>query len=253
MISKETIDGIVNDSLDQAENVWNQVAEELSVVEATEKEAAILNRAAVVPSKIPGYEFLEDGKPVVDEFIACVLDIRDSSKHLNCAIAGPKVQMLERVFYETAAILPASSQIVSDQRGGVTEYLGDGLLAFFRVDPDDRADACYRAHDAAIGCMDAVSKSVNPILRRRYNLPPLEIGIGLSVSKAVLTITGQANFLKPIAFGKCVFNATKISKGRGEVVVDEGLKIMWPTSENGKISFSPRSMNGVAGYVLNEE
>src|ERR1017187_2400889 len=193
---EKEITELVNDSLDQAEDVWSEVGPKL-LNRAMAKSAQFANEAieASVPTTIPGYEFLEDGKPLVDEFIAFVLDMRDSSIHLNCAIAGTKAQMLERVFYETAALLPACSKIISDEKGGITEYLGDGLLAFFRVEEVHKADACYTAHRAAAGCMQAVSEIINPILDDRYDLPKIEIGIGMSVSKAVLTITGQANFI----------------------------------------------------------
>jgi len=242
---------LVNGSLDQAEEVWGEVGSKLSN-RAIAKSTQFSNEAirASVPTTIPGYEFLEDGKPLVDEFIALVLDMRDSSKHLNCAIAGTKAQMLERVFYETAALLPACSKMILDEKGGVTEYLGDGLLAFFRVKESDKADTCYTAHRAAAGCMQAVSEIVNPILNDRYDLPKIEIGIGMSVSKAILTITGQANFIKPVAFGQCVYHATKLSKGRGEIVVDEALNLIWPKSDTGTLHFLFRMMSGIRGFVL---
>jgi class 3 adenylate cyclase len=247
---KKEIANLVNDSLDQAEEVWGEVGPKL-LNRAMAKAAQFANEAveASVPTTIPGHEFLEDGKPIVDEFIALVLDMRDSSKHLNCACAHAKVEMLQRVFYETAAILPACSKVISDEKGGVTEYLGDGLLAFFQAEKD-RTNACYSAHNAASGCMAAISEIINPILDNRYDLPEIEIGIGMSFSKAVLTIAGQANFVKPVAFGQCVFHATKLSKGRGEIVVDEALNLIWPTSDTGTLRFFAREMNGIKGYVL---
>jgi len=245
---QRVITDLVNDSLDKAEAVWEEVGTEL----LRNKAAQFSNESiqASMPTLIPGHEFIEEGKPLVDEFIALVLDMRDSSKHLNFAIADTDASQLKRVFYETAALLPACSQLIADQEGGVTEYLGDGLLAFFAVDEKDKGDACYKSHHAASGCMNAVSKVINPILYERYRLPPLAIGIGMSVSKAVLTITGQANFLKPVAFGQCVFHATKLSKGRGEIVVDEALQLLWPKSKTGRISFRACKMNDIAGYVI---
>lgn len=245
---------LIKDSLDKAEKVWGEVGKELqNRAMAFANEALLEASQRAVPTTIPGHEFLEDGKPIVDEFVSLVLDMRDSSDHLNCAIAGTKADRLERVFYETAAILPACSKVISDESGGVTEYLGDGLLAFFQVKQDEKAAACYRAHDAAAGCMEAVYDFANPILKERYNLPKVDIGIGMSISKAVLTISGQANFVKPVAFGKCVYHATKLSKGRGEIIVDEALHLTWPKSDTGRLQFFARTMGSVKGYLLQEK
>jgi class 3 adenylate cyclase len=251
-VKAKEITTLVNDSLDEAEGVWGKVGTKL-LNRALAKSAQFANEAvqASTPTTFPGYEFIEEGKPLVDEFIALVLDMRDSSKHLNCACAQAKVEMLQRVFYETAAILPACSKVISDEKGGVTEYLGDGLLAFFRVNESDKAEACYTAHRAASGCMKAISEIINPILDVRYDLPKIEIGIGMSVSKAVLTVTGQANFVKPVAFGQCLYHATKLSKGRGEIIVDEALNLIWPKSDDGTLLFSFRMMkDNIKGYVI---
>jgi class 3 adenylate cyclase len=251
-IKAKEITALVNDSLDEAEGVWGKVGSKLmnrAMAKSAQFSGAIVE--ASTPTTFPGYEVLEEGKPLVDEFIALVLDMRDSSNHLNCAITGTKAQMLERVFYETAALLPACSKLISDEKGGVTEYLGDGLLAFFRVDESEKAEACYAAHRAASGCMKTVSEIINPILDGRYDLPKIEIGIGMSVSKAVLTVTGQANFVKPVAFGQCLYHATKLSKGRGEIIVDEALHLMWPKSDDGPLRFSFRMMrDNIKGYVI---
>src|SRR5580704_2483929 len=97
---QQTIQAMVNDSLDQAECVWNQVKQE--VCEAQAKNSVLMaNSARAIHSLIPGHKFIEDGKPLVDEFIAMVMDMRGSTHHLNCAIAGTKASQLQRIFYET--------------------------------------------------------------------------------------------------------------------------------------------------------
>jgi len=251
---KFEITELVNDSLDSAEGVWREVGAEVvraKAALANEALEAMSNRSVEpVPTQIPGHEFIEDGKPLVDEFIAFVLDMRDSSKHLNIAIANTGATELKRVYYETAAVLPACSRIIKNNKGGVTEYLGDGLLAFFRAEKDKRDKACYHAHAAAVDCIDAVKGIVNPILKDRYQLPSIHIGVGMALSKAILTLTGETNFLKPTAFGKCVFYATKLSKGNNEVFADEALKLIWPTSDTGTLRFGLRNMGNVTGYLM---
>jgi hypothetical protein len=110
---------LVNDSLDNAESVWNEVGAEVMANEAIlEKRSKVLNASGAVPTLFPGHDTIEDGKPLVDEFIAFVLDIRESSKHLKIAISNRKnVSLLKRVYYETAAILPACSQIIKNKKG----------------------------------------------------------------------------------------------------------------------------------------
>src|ERR1700723_1538198 len=115
---------LVNDSLDKAEGVWNKVGDFVKASSTLANES-ILNSSRSVETQIPGHQFLEDEKPLVDEFIALALDMRDSSKHLNMAIKDTDASDLERVYYETAAILPACSRIITNNAGGVKEYLGD--------------------------------------------------------------------------------------------------------------------------------
>jgi len=102
-------------------------------------------------------------------------------------------------------------------------------------------------------CIEATKTIINPILKNRYSLPAIEIGVGMSFSQAVITITGTSNFLKPTAFGKCVFYASKLSKGRNEVYADEALKIIWPKTEDGKLRFFEKLMGGVTGYLLHSQ
>ena len=136
---------LVNDSLDEAESIWKRVGHE--IIEA--KQAQFSNRevrAEEMPSKIPGHTTVDSTLPKVDDFIALVLDMRDSSRHLITANSFD-LKPLERVLYETTAILPACSRIIANENGGVTEYLGDGLLAFFHAPKEKQDKACYSSHD----------------------------------------------------------------------------------------------------------
>jgi class 3 adenylate cyclase len=177
--------------------------------------------------------------------------MRDSSQHLNVANSCG-LKNLERVHYETAAILPLCSRIITTNSGSVTEYLGDGLLAFFHASEDKVKDACYKCHDAAVDCLESVKTIANPILLERYKLPSIEIGVGMAYSQSIVTVIGDGSNIKPIAFGKCVFDATKLSKGRNQVIVSESLKLIWPTGEKGRITFLPTRIKDHSGYVMHE-
>lgn len=233
-------------SLDRAEATWNKVGDELRLMEAS------VAKAEIVPSKIPGHNWVSDDRPLVDTFIAAVVDIRDSTKHLLNAISqkDAKVSQLQRVFYETSALLPAMAQTLGYKRGRVTEYLGDGVLALFQVERGNEKKAMYDAYWASQDCIGDVRAIVNDELARRYNLPALDIGVGLSLSKAVVTLVGLDGDKHPKAIGECVYRAAKLSKGRNEVYVDGWLRDSWPSQKGGFLQFLSRNLRGEPGFLL---
>ena len=252
---KKIIREIVNTELNKAEDIWNKRGSELVV--ATESFASmdsVLEKAETVPSSIPGHPLVSDDENPVDTFIALVVDLRDSSKHLLNAISikYADVSMLQRVYYETSALLPALEKTVNFENGAVTEYLGDGVLTFFRVDPDDESSAIYSAHRAAKKCINSTRAIVNEELNNRYRLPELDIGIGMAVSKALVTLYGLNGNKHAKAFGECVFRATKLSSGRNQIHIDDKLEMMWPVaSGKGSVRFTKRTLNKIDGYLIN--
>lgn len=240
---------LVNDSLDRAEADWEGVAKEL--LEA--KEAVVLaNSRDFVPSNIPGHPLVDTTDPKVDEFIAFVLDIRDSTQRLMCAISKDKAKVtgLQRLFFETSAFLPAASQLVEWKGGAVTEYLGDGLLAMFRVKEGQRAARIDDAYAAATRSLELVQELVNPILNYRYGVPALSIGVGLALSKAIVTVVGLGASRQAKAFGECVWRASKLSGGRNQMIVDESIRLAWRTCKDGRLRFKETTVKDTLGYVV---
>ncbi len=250
---KQTISHLINLNLDQAENVWAAVGSEIVQFSESATFDSALMRAEVVPSQIPGHSMVSDQKPEVDTFIALVADMRDSSKHLMQAIS-PKtasVSQLQRVFYETSALLPAIAQTVKFNNGQVTEYLGDGLLALFRVTKDAPKSAFYSAHQCGVEIIGEVRDLVNKELAKRYKLPSLDLGVGLSVSRAIVTLIGLSGEKHPKVIGECVYRASKVSKGRNEMHTDDLAKVSWPTRKDGKLTFSQAKKFGpIDGYLV---
>lgn len=242
---------LTESALDSAQRVWEQVGSQL-VKAAANESVCFSNRALAVDTHIPGHPIIEPDQPKVDQFIAIVADMRDSTSHLLQAISKDraKVSQLQRVFYETAALLPNLAKSISFENGRVTEYLGDGVLGLFRVEITDPGKTVYAAHRAASKCLDAVNDVVNPSLERRYSLPPLKIGIGMAYSKAVVTVVGLPDFMQPIAFGECVFRASKLSAGNQEILVDKALKFLWPVSDRPTIRFTPRKVKDIDGFLV---
>ncbi|GAB6059284.1 hypothetical protein JCM31598_24010 [Desulfonatronum parangueonense] len=191
-------------------------------------------------------------QPKVDTFIALVADMRDSSNHLLQAISDKKakVSQLQRVFYETSALLPALAKTVADHNGKVTEYLGDGILALFKVNEKDRRNSITSSYYAAKKCMEVNQDVVNKVILERYKLPPLSIGIGLAMSKAVITLVGLKNFSQPKVLGECVYRASKLSSGQNKIYVDTFLHESWPTSKGGKLKFQRVKRSDVDGYMI---
>ncbi len=247
-----TLKTVVNASLDKAEKHWENGGYEL----AAGNEDLILESAHKAmdwePSKIPGHENVHDNRTTVDEFIAFVADMRSSSDHLMCAISekNAKVSGLQRVYYETSALLPAIAMTIGFEGGNVTEYLGDGVLALFKVDADEKDKAVYASFDAAKNTIQCTRDIVNQIINKRYDLPSLDIGVGLAYSKALVTLVGLEGDKHPKAFGECVFRATKMSCGKNEVLVDEKLRAIWPKSSNGKLKFEPKKKGEVSGFLV---
>lgn len=241
----------VNESLDLAEHHWKNGGHELSESYSAEAKV-VINAMDSAPSKIPGHPIVKDNVTVIDEFIAYVADMRHSSEHLLCAISekNADVSMLQRVYYETSALLPALALTVGFEGGNVTEYLGDGILALFKVDTNSPEKAIYAAHRASKNSIGDARNIVNGIINDRYRLPELDLGVGLAMSKALVTLVGLEGDKHPKAIGSCVFKATKLSGGQNEVIIDEVLKTAWPTAEKGVLKFKDRNLKGTTGYLI---
>lgn len=246
---KEELTVLADNRLDEAESIWCQFGRILSEEVRAD---ALTKTAETAPSGIPGHRTVSDHDPQVDTFIALVADMRDSSKHLLCAISQKKaaVSELQRLHYETSALLPVLAQTIRFGGGSVTEYLGDGILALFQVDaanPDLARKAAYRV---ANNCVNDSREIVNTVLRKRYNLPSLDIGVGLSQGRAVVTLIGLHSDKHPKAIGRCVYVATKLSCGQNQVIVDEWLHSAWTTSTDGRLTFTQKRIGDLLGYAI---
>ncbi len=240
---KESLIKIVDASLDRCEELWNN----------TIGKDALVKRAAL-DSAIPGCPFLGENQYKSDQFVCLMLDMRDSTKHLRQAISAriAKVSLMQRVYYEVSALLPAMTRIIQDKNGSVTEYLGDGLLALFQL-PQNRNEQDSILGDvitAAKRCMDGLQEVVNPVLSNRYSLPNLEIGIGLSYSDAIISHFGLHPNTQIKVIGECIYLASQLSKGRNEIIIHENLEMVWPTSKSGTLRFKMKQFKDFKGYVL---
>lgn len=243
---------LINNSLDNAEKHWNNGGYKLvmGLESFTANDSAMME--SVSKTRIPGHPEVSDTDTIIDDFIALVVDMRDSTNHLMVAISQKKSKVtgLQRVFYETSALLPALERAIQFEGGSTTEYLGDGVLAFFKVDEKNRNEIIKKSRRAAVYCISNVRNILNDVLNQRYGLPKIDIGIGLAISKAIVSNIGIKNNRHPKAFGECVFRATKISDGRNEICVDTYLRKTWPTSKGGSLKFIEKNKNNFKYYKI---
>ena len=246
---------VVCASLDAAEAVWGAHGKEL--MKTVAKDAAIFERAdsqpaEILPSRIPLHSLVDGSRPKVANFIALVADMRQSSNHLLCDISEKRadVTLLKRVYYETSALLPALEKTLTYEGGAVTEYLGDGILSLFSVDDDDNDESIRKAFRSAKNCVGDTRGLVNDELNSRYRLPSLDIGVGLSYSKALVQLVGIPGNMHPKVIGNCVYYASKLSAGINEIYVDEAIRKSWPKSEGGKLNFIKKTLRSTDGFLV---
>ncbi|AYX98576.1 hypothetical protein ACUTA3_18395 [Acinetobacter baumannii] len=218
--------------LDKAEFDWKESdADQLLALDESKAIALEHFKIADNSSLIPGHEKVNAFSPKVDEFIAIVCDIRDSTKRLSTIDHSIKIKGIQRIFYETSALLPSIEITINHFGGKVTEYLGDGVLGFIQYKDTEQI---YKAHKVAKSCLSLTLDIVNQQLKQRYNLPPLQIGIGMALSKAMIRVV-TADHVK--AFGECVWKASKLSSGRNKACMDDNLKAKWPKTVGGRLVF----------------
>jgi class 3 adenylate cyclase len=237
--------------LARAESAWLKVGDKF--LKKAMAMDAFFAEAHVEPSKIPGYPWVTDETPKVDEFVALVVDMRDSTKRLKTNLSAPVIKNgFQRIYYETSALLPAISVVTSFENGVVTEYLGDGALVLFQVDKERKEETIKAASRAARNCVDEMRELINKQLDEKYKLPNISLGAGLSISNALITLVGAFDNMQPKAIGECVWEASKLSGGTNVVHVSEQLWQLWPTSKGGKMQFHKTAVRGVPGYRLHQ-
>jgi class 3 adenylate cyclase len=229
----------VDDHLDDAEQRFGKVRSLM------EKAAKSLSKQR---TPYPGVPFIVADRPVAKRYVVAVVDMRGSTRHLSEHVGD--IGGIERVYYETSALLPATGILFGFSGGRIAEYTGDGLIAFFEVPNALEASDLLIAHARAEDALDLTQRIVNPKLERRYGLPALSIGVGLSIGMVMVTTIGTADDARITAFGQPVFDASKLSKGENKIALDRALEDAWPSSKGGKIAFTAVTIRGAFGYEL---
>jgi hypothetical protein len=88
-------------------------------------------------------------------------------------------------------------------------------------------------------------------LEQRYNLDGIDIGIGLSIGKAMVTLVGDTNNPQPKAIGACIWEATKLSGETNKIGISAELFYKWPSSKGGTVKFKEfKFKRGISGYIM---
>ena len=168
-----------------------------------------LIKAITEEAEIPGFEnkTMKFGKFVNKEFVAMMTDIRRSSDIINSDEGDEK---MFKIFYSYAAVV---ASIVDSYGGTSTEFLGDGVINLFDTDTN-LEEALKNAYSASKEILEARSQILNPLYFDN-NLPQIDIGIGIDYGPTIVTRFGHNSDNDLKAFGKCVYNASKLCKEIG--------------------------------------
>lgn len=193
-----------------------------------------LKKAINEESEIPGFESkpMKFGQFVNKEFVVMMTDIRSSTDIIN---AENGLINMFKIFYAYSAVV---ANIVDKNQGTSTEFLGDGVLNLFDIESKDRDDAFRHAIIASRDILYARQYILNPLFTK-LGLPNINIGIGIDHGITIVTRFGHKTDNDLKAFGKCVWNVSRLSKGVNTILGSPSAQLNWPKGPNGKLSFTP--------------
>lgn len=126
----------------------------------------------------------------------------------------------EQVIETVNLYLSAMTDALNKHGGLLDKYLGDGLMALFRLETEQE-EALKRAVQAAIAMQDA-AEQVSMRLQQQSK-PTLQIGIALHAGEAVVGLVGNPNQFNYTALGETVILCQRLQSlaGGGEIILSE--------------------------------
>lgn len=128
-------------------------------------------------------------------------DVRGFTKLSAALPAYDVVHLLNRYF-------AAMGRVVAAHGGTINNYMGDGLLALFGLDDEEKAP--LQAVTAALGMLRAV-EDLRPYFRAAYGLD-FRIGIGVHAGEVVVGAIGAHGSRRLTAIGDAVNFASRIEE-----------------------------------------
>lgn len=183
-------------------------------------------------AEVPGFEEkpMKFGSFENREFIVMMTDIRKSTDIINSKNGNISMFL---IFYIYAGIV---AKIVDSFNGTSTEFLGDGVLNLFDTKDITRDTALSNSMLASWEILEARETILNPFFNN-VGLPTINLGIGIDHGITIVTKFGYRNDTDLKAFGRCVYNASKLCKGINQIIVSENSKNVWPTGPEGRLNF----------------
>lgn len=207
---------------------------------------AIKGRVINEDAEIPAFEKkpMKFGDFQNREFVSMMTDIRKSTDIIN----GPNgTTSMFLIFYIYAGIV---AKIVDYHGGTSTEFLGDGVLNLFDTEEFNLDGALQKSVMASWDILEARNKVLNPFFSS-VGLPNINFGIGIDHGLTIVTRFGYRGDTDLKAFGKCVYNSSKLCKGMNQIFVSQKSQSVWPVAPNGKLGFNnPQRIDGVVGVPL---
>jgi len=197
----------------------------------------------LVEAELPGYENkpLRFGQFESKEYVVMMTDIRKSTDIIN-GVNGTEDMFM--IFYAYSALV---ANIVDKYKGTSTEFLGDGVLCLFDVD-SGRDNALRNALNASRELFEARVGILNPALMV-YSVPQISFGIGIDYGPTIVTRFGDKTDNDLKAFGKCVYNVSRLCKGENVALISEEAQAVWPSSAGGTLEFEYKILpTGSKGY-----
>ena len=197
----------------------------------------------LLEAELPGFENkpLPFGQFISKEYVVLMTDIRKSTDIIN-GVNGTEDMFM--IFYAYSALV---ANIVDKHMGTSTEFLGDGVLCLFDVD-SGRDTALRHALNASRELLYAREHILNRAFEA-YSVPKISFGIGIDYGQTIVTRFGDKTDNDLKAFGKCVYNVSRLSKGNNQTLISEDAQAVWPTSENGTLLFEFQMLaTGGRGY-----
>lgn len=205
---------------------------------------------SAISDVIPGYEScrLDFGNYIEDNFAVLFVDMRSSTARALKIGA-------EQTFLTMHVYIPALLEVVRIYNGNVIDIMGDGIMVFFggskQMDKNiTKAEAIKNAAYCSLDMMKIREKVINEILREeKIEWPTIDIGIGVTYGKVVITKIGINEVFDVKAYGNCVNKASKYSDGSNRIHVSKEIYSAWPSKKGGKLTFS-KAPNG-EGFIVN--
>lgn len=198
---------------------------------------------SLTEAEIPGYEdkHLKFGDFEQKEFVVMMTDIRKSTEIIH-SFDGRRKMFL--IYYIYSSIV---SKIVDKFDGTSTEFLGDGVLNLFSTEEKGLKEMLKQAYRASNKLL--LSRFIMNHYFKQKELPQIDFGIGIDFGETIVTRFGYNadNDLK--AFGECIYDVSRLSKGINLLYVSKKADDNWESSPGGNLSFQlDTTIDGIGCY-----